>query len=170
MSCHRRFETSATKKPLWNALRNRLISTVATDHAPFDFEDQKRRLGADDFTKIPNGIPSRRRPHQPAIHTRCDNWKDRSKHVRRLWKHSSCQVIRPLPEEGRDRCRQRCRSRDLRSGTHRQDLSRDAANERSTIAASRAGRSRAALQLSPYAVRSKPATASSLALSAAVNS
>ncbi|MGI9516061.1 MAG: dihydropyrimidinase [Pirellulaceae bacterium] len=42
---------------LWDALRNRLISTVATDHAPFDFGNQKS-MGADDFTKIPNGIPS----------------------------------------------------------------------------------------------------------------
>ncbi len=42
---------------LWDAIRNRLISTVATDHAPFDFGDQKT-MGADDFTKIPNGIPS----------------------------------------------------------------------------------------------------------------
>jgi len=32
--------------------------TLATDHAPFDFEGQKRKLGSDDFTKIPNGIPS----------------------------------------------------------------------------------------------------------------
>src|SRR5690606_23794332 len=31
--------------------------TVATDHAPFDFETQKT-MGRDDFTKIPNGIPS----------------------------------------------------------------------------------------------------------------
>jgi dihydropyrimidinase len=42
---------------LWNALRSRLISTVATDHAPFDFHGQKE-MGRDDFTKIPNGIPS----------------------------------------------------------------------------------------------------------------
>lgn len=42
---------------LWNALRDGLIQTVATDHAPFDFEKQKP-LGRDDFTKIPNGIPS----------------------------------------------------------------------------------------------------------------
>lgn len=42
---------------LWNAIRNRLISTVATDHAPFDFNSQKS-MGRDDFTKIPNGIPS----------------------------------------------------------------------------------------------------------------
>jgi dihydropyrimidinase len=42
---------------LWNGLRSRLIDTVATDHAPFDFKTQKP-MGRDDFTKIPNGIPS----------------------------------------------------------------------------------------------------------------
>ena len=42
---------------LWNGLRDGLIQTVATDHAPFDFQTQKI-MGADDFTKIPNGIPS----------------------------------------------------------------------------------------------------------------
>ncbi len=42
---------------LWSALQSRLISTVATDHAPFDFHGQKE-MGRNDFTKIPNGIPS----------------------------------------------------------------------------------------------------------------
>lgn len=42
---------------LWHALRDGLVNTVATDHAPFDFEKQKP-MGRDDFTKIPNGIPS----------------------------------------------------------------------------------------------------------------
>ena len=42
---------------LWHALRHGLIDTVATDHAPFDFLTQKS-LGRDNFTKIPNGIPS----------------------------------------------------------------------------------------------------------------
>lgn len=42
---------------LWDALRDGTISTLATDHAPFDFATQKR-LGEKDFTKIPNGIPS----------------------------------------------------------------------------------------------------------------
>jgi dihydropyrimidinase len=42
---------------LWNGLREGLISTIATDHAPFDFADQKR-MGENDFTRIPNGIPS----------------------------------------------------------------------------------------------------------------
>jgi dihydropyrimidinase len=42
---------------LWNALRSRQISTVGTDHAPFDFKGQKD-MGKDAFTKIPNGIPS----------------------------------------------------------------------------------------------------------------
>jgi len=42
---------------LWNALRDGVISTVATDHAPFDFATQKG-LGRNDFTKIPNGLPA----------------------------------------------------------------------------------------------------------------
>ncbi|MBI3878517.1 MAG: dihydropyrimidinase [Verrucomicrobia bacterium] len=42
---------------LWNGLRDGLVQTVATDHCPFDFAKQKP-MGKDDFTKIPNGIPS----------------------------------------------------------------------------------------------------------------
>jgi dihydropyrimidinase len=42
---------------LWAGLQSRLISTVGTDHAPFDFAGQKD-MGKDNFTKIPNGIPS----------------------------------------------------------------------------------------------------------------
>jgi dihydropyrimidinase len=42
---------------MWNHLRSGAISTVATDHAPFDFETQKT-MGRDNFTRIPNGIPS----------------------------------------------------------------------------------------------------------------
>lgn len=45
------------KSALWAGLQSGLISTVATDHAPFDFVGQKD-MGKDDFTKIPNGIPS----------------------------------------------------------------------------------------------------------------
>jgi dihydropyrimidinase len=42
---------------LWHALAAGQIDTVATDHAPFDFRQQKE-MGRGDFTKIPNGIPS----------------------------------------------------------------------------------------------------------------
>src|SRR4051812_7806132 len=42
---------------LWYGLRQGFIATLATDHAPFDFATQKQ-MGKDDFTKIPNGIPS----------------------------------------------------------------------------------------------------------------
>ncbi len=45
------------QKILWDALRHGLVSTVATDHAPFDYATQKP-MGKDDFTKIPNGIPA----------------------------------------------------------------------------------------------------------------
>ncbi len=49
--------TAEHPRALWTALAAGGIDTVATDHAPFDFETQKQ-LGRDDFTKIPNGIPS----------------------------------------------------------------------------------------------------------------
>ncbi len=42
---------------LWQGLASGLIHTVATDHAPFDFQTQKT-MGRDNFTRIPNGIPS----------------------------------------------------------------------------------------------------------------
>ena len=42
---------------MWKALREGFVATLATDHAPFDFATQKQ-MGKDDFTKIPNGIPS----------------------------------------------------------------------------------------------------------------
>jgi dihydropyrimidinase len=42
---------------IWNAVASRMVSTIATDHAPFDFKVQKE-MGRGDFTRIPNGIPS----------------------------------------------------------------------------------------------------------------
>ena len=47
----------ANQDVLWNGVKTRQISTIATDHAPFRFSDQKK-MGTDAFTKIPNGIPS----------------------------------------------------------------------------------------------------------------
>ncbi|HTR43066.1 MAG TPA: dihydropyrimidinase [Pseudomonadales bacterium] len=47
----------SNQRVLWNGLRSGLIQTVATDHCPFDFKTQKV-MGKNDFTKIPNGIPS----------------------------------------------------------------------------------------------------------------
>jgi dihydropyrimidinase len=45
------------QKVLWDGVASGLISTLATDHAPFDFATQKQ-MGRNDFTKIPNGIPT----------------------------------------------------------------------------------------------------------------
>lgn len=41
---------------LWQGLKFRDLETIATDHCPFCFKDQKA-LGQDSFTKIPNGAP-----------------------------------------------------------------------------------------------------------------
>ncbi len=47
----------SNQRVLWNGLRDGLVQTVATDHCPFDFKT-KKIMGKNDFTKIPNGIPS----------------------------------------------------------------------------------------------------------------
>lgn len=41
---------------LWAGFRDGIISTLGSDHAPFDTE--QKAMGRDDFCKIPNGIPS----------------------------------------------------------------------------------------------------------------
>ena len=41
---------------LWRGLKFGDLQTIATDHCPFCFKDQKE-LGRNDFTKIPNGAP-----------------------------------------------------------------------------------------------------------------
>jgi len=48
---------TANQEVLWNGVKSRAISTVATDHAPFRFREQKE-MGRTAFTLIPNGIPS----------------------------------------------------------------------------------------------------------------
>ena len=45
------------KDALWEGVASREISTIGTDHAPFNFSGQKD-MGRDAFTTIPNGIPS----------------------------------------------------------------------------------------------------------------
>ena len=42
---------------LWSALRQQDLQIVTTDHCPFNFCGQKE-LGRDDFSKIPNGLPT----------------------------------------------------------------------------------------------------------------
>lgn len=41
---------------LWDALERGDISTIGTDHAPFD--TTQKDMGREDFTRIPNGIPA----------------------------------------------------------------------------------------------------------------
>ncbi|MCA9305811.1 MAG: dihydropyrimidinase [Phycisphaerales bacterium] len=45
------------QQALWGAIAGGMVSTIGTDHAPFNFRGQKD-MGRDAFTKIPNGIPS----------------------------------------------------------------------------------------------------------------
>ena len=44
------------QEKLWQAISDKTIDTVATDHCPFNFSDDKK-IGLNNFTKIPNGGP-----------------------------------------------------------------------------------------------------------------
>ena len=44
------------QEALWRGLKFGDLQSIATDHCPFCFKEQKE-LGRDDFTKIPNGAP-----------------------------------------------------------------------------------------------------------------
>ena len=45
------------QKALWSAIKNGVVSTIGTDHCPFNLNGQKD-LGINDFTKIANGAGS----------------------------------------------------------------------------------------------------------------
>lgn len=69
--CSPPMRTGADNEGLWQALSDGTLQTIGTDHCPFffdgtqpiDYEGQQiaipgKELGKDDFTKIPNGLPS----------------------------------------------------------------------------------------------------------------
>jgi dihydropyrimidinase len=44
------------QEKLWEGLANGTLSTIGSDHSPFHYAE-KLRLGGDDFSKVPNGVP-----------------------------------------------------------------------------------------------------------------
>jgi dihydropyrimidinase len=68
--CSPPMRTAADNERLWQGLADGTIQTIGTDHCPFFYDGTRRssmrakrwrfpakRLGAGDFTKIPNGLP-----------------------------------------------------------------------------------------------------------------
>jgi len=43
---------------MWDALASDQLQIVTTDHCPFMIKDKQRGLDADDFSRIPGGVPS----------------------------------------------------------------------------------------------------------------
>ncbi len=68
--CSPPMRTEKDNERLWQGLSDGILQTIGTDHCPFFFDGTKpimyegkevqiagKELGADDFTKIPNGLP-----------------------------------------------------------------------------------------------------------------
>ena len=111
------------RRPLERAAHRGSISTVATDHAPFDFTGQKE-MGRGDFTKIPNGIPS--------VEDRVNLLYTHGVQRGRIDLHTfvdacstqAAKLFGLFPRKGTIAARQRRRPRRLRSRLPRHDLAR----------------------------------------------
>lgn len=56
------------KEELWNAVKDKEVDIISTDHCSYNFKGQKE-LGREDFSKIPNGLPGVE--HRPALIWTC---------------------------------------------------------------------------------------------------
>ncbi|MCC7206638.1 MAG: dihydropyrimidinase [Anaerolineae bacterium] len=62
--CSPPLRTIADQNALWNALRDRTLQVISTDHCPFWYEGgvkgrpAGKELGRGNFTRIPNGLPA----------------------------------------------------------------------------------------------------------------
>ena len=128
---------------LWKGIVKNDLQVVSTDHCPFCMnEPPQKQLGADDFSKIPNGAPG--------IETRLmllwdggvQTGPDRRTPVRGDRVVEPRADVRALAEERHDRGRLRRGSRRLEPESHRHALREDASHEGGLQPLRRPGRAR----------------------------
>ena len=118
----------ANQPVLWNALRQGLINTVGTDHAPFDFAGQKS-MGARRFHQNTQRNPGIRGSGESSLHLRRQSRPTRPAHVRQGRQHQRRKDFQPLPAQRHDPARKRRRFGHLRSELSRPTLRRDPPDE-----------------------------------------
>ena len=92
-----------TQDRLWRGLAFNDLQVISTDHCPFCMKEQKE-LGADDFSKIPNGAPGRRDAHEPRLRRRRARGPDLDEPLRRAHLDVAGEDLRAVPAQG-DRSR-----------------------------------------------------------------
>ncbi len=107
-----RLRTKENLPKLWDGLKHDHLQVVSTDHCPFCFEDQKV-LGKDDFTKIPNGGPGIENRLQLMHHYGVDAGQISLNRFVEITSTTPARIFGMYPQEGRNRRRQRRRSRRL---------------------------------------------------------
>ncbi len=90
------------QEELWKALKNGYLHTVGSDQCSFNFVGQKD-LGKDDFSKIPNGMPTIE-DHFSIVFS--EGVKKRRgypfKSIRRYHLDTRCEVVRLIPTKRND--------------------------------------------------------------------
>ena len=99
--CSPPLRTADHQEDLWKGLRGDDLQVVSTDHAPFNYVGQKD-LGKDDFSKIPNGLPSVE-DRFTLLYGGVRGGAHRAEPVRRDRGDGAGQDVRPVPAQGHDR-------------------------------------------------------------------
>ena len=98
------------QEKLWNGLKRDHLQVVSTDHCPFCFKEQKE-LGADDFTKIPNGGPGVEHRMSLIYSGGVAGGRFSVNRFVELVSTTPGEALWPVSAQGNDRRRQRCRPR-----------------------------------------------------------
>ena len=115
---------------LWKGLRRNDLQVVSTDHCPFCMnEPPQKQLGADDFSKIPNGAPGHRDAADADLGGRA-RAPHRHPPVRRARRDEPGEDVRPVAAQGHDRGRLRRRPRGVGSRQAGDAVGQDAPHAR----------------------------------------
>ena len=95
------FRSKEHQDGLWAGLAAGSLQVVATDHAAFS--DEQKRMGLDDFTRIPNGTGGLEERMGHALDPRRGHRAPHARGVRRRHLHQHRQDPQHLPDEGRHR-------------------------------------------------------------------
>ena len=106
---------------LWQGLQDGLFDILSSDHAPYRFDDQGKKLHGmrAPFRKVANGLPGLETRAPLLFSEGVVDGADRAGALRRAELHQCGAHLWPLSAQGHDRGRLRCRHRDLGSGEAR---------------------------------------------------
>ena len=107
----------ASQEAVWAGPQERHVPGLSSDHAPYRFDETGKLPKGEQttFKEMANGVPGHRDAPAAAVLRRRAQGAPDPQPVRRADRDQPCAHVRPVPAQGHDRGRLRCRHRDLGS-------------------------------------------------------